>query len=341
VVAARQVVTKNGFLNFSHRSPGRRRHGLHNMASDDRSWAREGLGEETRRALSAGLPASEVWSLLLGILEARATSRTPANLREQWKTDRFVQPCYLDQRALHELDGHLLAAASAFEAVELSPLAPLGACSAVALASQNKIVSTVRGTEVVSDPTNVLALECARRLREDGKSVVRLATSHRCVRAQAVPNQPGFAAHFRMFCLATAGHERENRELASSALAEHINTQLDALTRLARHGYSVAPVHVRILATERNRQLAQAVAAGVRFAQIAHQTLEHPYYDGIRFMIDVLAPDGSAIPLIDGGAFDWLRKLTSNHKLTFVASGMGSQVVAYLFGPAGPQSPGG
>ncbi len=38
-------------------------------------------------------------------------------------------------------------------------------------------------------------------------------------------------------------------------------------------------------------------------------------YDGIRFMIDVLVPDGSMVPLIDGGAFDWLRKLTSNNNL--------------------------
>ena len=35
--------------------------------------------------------------------------------------------------------------------------------------------------------------------------------------------------------------------------------------------------------------------------------------------------------LIDGGAFDWLRKLTSNRRLAFVASGMGSQLAAYLF----------
>ena len=37
------------------------------------------------------------------------------------------------------------------------------------------------------------------------------------------------------------------------------------------------------------------------------------------------------MPLIDGGAFDWLRKLTSNNKLVFVASGLGSQLAAYLY----------
>ena len=50
-------------------------------------------------------------------------------------------------------------------------------------------------------------------------------------------------------------------------------------------------------------------------------------------MIDVKMGEGREIPLIDGGAFDWLHKLCSNNKLTFVASGMGSQLIAYLLRP--------
>jgi hypothetical protein len=33
----------------------------------------------------------------------------------------------------------------------------------------------------------------------------------------------------------------------------------------------------------------------------------------------------------DGGAFDWLAKLTSNRRLVFTASALGSQLAAYLF----------
>ena len=64
---------------------------------------------------------------------------------------------------------------------------------------------------------------------------------------------------------------------------------------------------------------------------IAFETLTNEYYDGLRFMIGVRAPGGEHIPLIDGGAFDWLRKLNSNNKLVFVASALGSQPSAYLF----------
>jgi hypothetical protein len=325
------------------------------MTANDRSWVRERLPPEAREALESGLPASEVWSLLLGVMEARASGRTPASLREQWARDRFVEPCYLDQRTLIAMDSALLAAASAFESVELSPVAPLGVCSAMALASQNKIVSTARGSEVVSDPTTVMALECARRLREDGGRIVRLVTSHRCLRAQPFPKLPGYAAHFRLFCLASAGHERQNRELLSAELVEHICTQLAALDALERVGYLFSDRKLRILASPANGELAErlatAVAERVGSARTAldgpdrpdfvddprppllieHQPLEQAYYDGMRFQIDVTAPNGVTLPLIDGGTFDWMRKLMSNGKMVFVASAMGSQVAAYLF----------
>src|SRR4030095_186345 len=206
------------------------------MDTKDSSWATAGVGETAYAALARGMPASEVWSLLLSALRERAEQRAARALTEQWEHDRFVQLSYIDQRTLVELDSHLLAAAADFEAVELSPLAPLGATSSVALTTQNRVVSTVRGTEVVSDPTNVLALESARRLREDPTRVVRLCTSHRCVRAQEVPKVPGFAAHFRMFCMTSAAHERKDQAFVTDALTHHVRTHLQALDRLEQDG---------------------------------------------------------------------------------------------------------
>jgi hypothetical protein len=269
--------------------------------------------------------------LLLDVAEQRAAQLGPANLLRQWEKDRFVSPAYIDQRTLNELDGHLLAAAADFEALELSPLAPLGTCSAIALASQNKIVSTVRGTEVVSDPTNLLALESASRLRRDGAQIVRLATNHRCVRAQAVPKLPGYAAHFRLFCMTTAGHERKDHGLLVEALSDHIHTHLTALNRLEQHGYGFPDRRVRILADAAHARLGERIAAGVHATSVVLETLTHNYYDGLRFMISARSPGGEQLPLIDGGCFDWLRKLNSNNKLVFVASGLGSQLAAYLY----------
>jgi hypothetical protein len=39
----------------------------------------------------------------------------------------------------------------------------------------------------------------------------------------------------------------------------------------------------------------------------------------------------SRTPSSTGGAFNWLGTLTSNHRLAFVASGMGSQMVAVRY----------
>jgi hypothetical protein len=300
------------------------------MDSDTRGWRGAGIDDTVRNALNDGLNGSELWSLLLGVMEQRAR-RKPAALLDQWRQDRFVQPCAIDQRTLHELDAHLLATASAFEAIELAPLAPLGVCSSVAATSQNRIVSTTRGTEVVSDPTNVLALESAHRLREGAQAEVRLATSHRCTRAQAVPDQPGFATHFRMFCLTSAAHERKDHAFVTEALTEHIRTHWAALDRLERHGYSFAERTLKLLSTPERRHLAQRIAASLPGLPVTHADLTHGYYDGLRFMIDVSAVDGARMPLVDGGTFDWVRKLGANDKLAFVASGLGSQLAAFAF----------
>ncbi len=294
-----------------------------------RSWIREGLDEAAYAALAEHLPASRLWSLLLDVMEQRAGQRGASTLVQQWDRDGFTALCSIDQRTLLALDQHLLDAASAFESVELSPLAPLGACSVIGLASQNKVVSALRGTEVVSDPTNVLALECARRLRANPVQVVRLATSHRCVRAQELPKQPGFAPHFRMFCLATAGREEPDHDFAVRALIEHIVTLTSALDRLEAHGYAFADRVVTVLATPARDAVGDRVASAIPGAVRA--PLEHAYYDGLRFQIHARAANGPPVPLIDGGTFDWVGKLASNRRLVYVASAIATQLAAYLF----------
>jgi hypothetical protein len=301
------------------------------MGTNDRSWATAGFGESAYAALARGMPASEVWSLLLSAMRERAGQRTPGALVQQWESDRFVQLSYIDQRTLLDLDSHLLAAAHEFEAVELSPLAPLGTSSSVALTTQNRVVSTVRGTEVVSDPTNVLALESARRLRADQTRIVRFCTSHRCVRAQEVPKVPGFAAHFRMFCMTTAGHERKDQAFVTDALIHHIRTHLAGLERLEQHGYRFPNRRLRLLSSELREPLAQRIAAAIEGVPVSMERLEQQYYDGLRFMIGADNRDGQDIPLIDGGAFDWLHQLAANRKLVFVASAIGSQLAAYQY----------
>jgi hypothetical protein len=298
--------------------------------SRDRPWLHD-FDAATLRKLQKDLPPTQLWSLLLDVLEQRAVERTPARLMQQWEHDRFVTPSYIDQRTQLALDGHLFEAAKQFDAIELSPVAPLAVASAVALTSQNRVVSTARGTEVVSDPTNVLALECARRLRVGGVGTIRLATSHRCVRAQQVPNIPGFAAHFRMFCLTTAGHETKDQAFTVESFVEHVRTHWSALDLLERHGYRFEDRAVTLLATPERSPLADRITAVLSPIEVRREPLTRAYYDGLRFMISARSKSGDDIPLIDGGTFDWVAKLASNRKLVFVASAIGSQLAAYAF----------
>lgn len=297
-------------------------------------WITRGLDAATLCALSSELPASQLWSLLLWVMEQRTARRTASAVQQQWTTDRFVKPCVIDQRILLALDTDLFATAEDFEAIELSPLAPLASCSAVALTTQNRTVTTVRGTEVVSDPTNVLALECAQRLRADPSQLVQLATSHRCVRAQPYPDLPGFAAHFRLFCLATAGHETADQALIVGSMSHHIRTHLAGLDRLEQRGYRFADRFLTLRSTPERAQIARRIAAAVPGIRVVHEPLTQPYYNGgLRFMINAGSVHGDGIPLIDGGAFDWVATLAANRKLVFVASCIGSQIAAFAFRP--------
>jgi hypothetical protein len=95
---------------------------------------------------------------------------------------------------------------------------------------------------------------------------------------------------------------------------------------------------VRLLSTVEREQLAKRIESAIECAPVQMERLEQRYYDGLRFMISAHTAAGDDIPLIDGGAFDWLHTLAANRKLVFVASAIGSQLAAYLYrvSTAGP-----
>jgi hypothetical protein len=297
----------------------------------DRGWIIDSLGAPAFERLASELPGSELQSVLLEVLRRRAKARAPAEVLAQYRRDSFCKPAAFDQRISLALDSHLLAAADGFEAIELSPVAPLGACSAVALTDQNRVLSALRATEVVSDPTTVLALECALRLRVRPELPVHLATSQRVIRAQPVPKLPGYTSHFRIFVLASGGCETKDHAFTVQTVTRHIRTMLGALDRLEQHGYAFGTRSVDVLATPERERLADRIAEALG-GLATRKVLDHAYYSGgLRYMLWVTAPDGARIPLVDGGAFDWLAKLASNRRAVYIATGTGAQLIALRF----------
>lgn len=309
---------------------GSRRESCTIFAMAERSWIIDSIGASTFERLVGGLSGSALQSLLLEVMHARASARSAKDLVTQYDRDPFCRAASIDLRAMLEIDTRLLEAAERFEAIELSPVAPLGASSVVGPTHQNRVLSALRGTEVVSDPTNVLALECALRLRAKPAEDVHLASSQRVVRAQPTPRQPGYAQHFRLFVLGSGGVERKDNAFTVETVVLHVRTLLAGLARLEEQGYAVGRRRVEILAAPERMRLG-AHLADVLGAEPG--SLQHPYYSGgLRYRIWVTAPSGEELPLADGGTFDWLGRLTSNRRAVFVGSGLGSQMVALRFG---------
>ena len=141
-------------------------------------------------ALSEQLSPTDLQSLLIEVYRRRAEALKPRDLLSQYERNRFVQLAQVGPAAMIAFDRLAFKLLPpGFEAVELAPVTPLGTCSVVSTVSQNVAVPTIRNTEVCSDSTNVLALECARRRREAARSNLRstdrvkLCTSHRLLRA--------------------------------------------------------------------------------------------------------------------------------------------------------------
>lgn len=158
--------------------------------------------------LTDRLGPTDLQSLLLEVYARRAKSRDPKLLLEDHVSNRFAQPSTSSLTRLLEWDRVAFSKLpDVFRSVELSPVCPLGTASVLSPISQDWIVSTIRNTEVVADSTNVLALECAVRRREQKDfskghaEPAHLATSHRLLRGQRISPRPSLLQHLRLFSL--------------------------------------------------------------------------------------------------------------------------------------------
>lgn len=282
--------------------------------------------------LAEQLSAPELNTVLLEVFRRRAERLTPAEVLRQYRQNRFVQPAHLDALAFRKFETGLfqLARARGFEALELSPLSPFGACSAMAAVPQNNVVSALRGTELTADATNVLALESARRRAETGFSAapLRLCAAHRHVRAQSLAD-PRHTAHFKVFCLTTAGRDTGSFQFEHAHLFEHwgfYHTFLQDQLGLPLQ------IRLRSLATDAPQHaFVDRVAAEAREKdwdiEIQHLTPgAQPYYRILQAKIAAWV-GGQEVEIADSGFTDWTQRLNGNRKERFLISGLGSEML--------------
>jgi hypothetical protein len=191
---------------------------------DPAERVRRDVGAEVVHALES-LSNPDLTALLLPIAAVRATATPLARLLQD---NRFTRPSTADPRAIAALEHRLWQALpEQFEGVELSPLAPQGTYAAAGV-HQNQVVTTMRGHEVVSDATNVLALEAARR--RGTRDTVHLAAAHRVIRAQQFG--PGAGAHFRLFNLVSSARDRGSGRTEADLLLAHLQAWGELLAGL-------------------------------------------------------------------------------------------------------------
>jgi hypothetical protein len=294
--------------------------------------------------LAERLTPSDFQSLLLEVYERRARRVTPAGLLRAYRESRFVRPSIIGPAVFAEFDRKAFAALPpGFESLELSPLCPLGTCSAVAPVPQNNIVGALRAAELVADATNVLALECAlrrselRRRRGDLGQPMKLCASHRHVRGQPIRDEK-YTAHFKIFCLATAGRDRGGFVFEVEQAREHLGFYLALLHQVLDFGRPEAG-RIEVLLTDLdggredilNRDVL-AVLAG-RFPDVSFgfdpgRRAGLGYYSGLCFNVRIGGrPAGTYDHLVDGGLTDWTQKLLGDRKERFLASGIGSELL--------------
>ncbi|MEU1840515.1 hypothetical protein [Micromonospora chersina] len=277
--------------------------------AERRVWA--ALPAGTRAAL-AGLPAADLRTLLLAVTRDRVATVRPADVVRRWREDRFVRPADVDPRALARLEARVWDLLPADVAgIELSPVAPLGTCAAVAPVSQNRIVGTTRGTEVVSDPTNALAVEAALRRRRVGE--VHLAAAHRVLRAQDFG--PGAAAHFRLFTLVSSARDTGSGRTEARLLVRHLTFWRSVLAELA--GLATPALHVTllddpVLADRLADTVRPALAGGtVPLRDEPERERGRGYY--VRAALRLTLGGGDR-EVGDGGFTDWTARLTGDAK---------------------------
>jgi len=307
--------------------------------------ARELAQGEALDGLARRLAPSDLHSLLLYVFRERSARRTPAELLAQYVRSPAVRSSDVEPRVLLEIERMAFESAAQFEALELAPVAPLGLNRVLGHIDQNNCLATVRGTEVLADPTTLAALECARRRQAGETGVIRLCSRSRLPRLQPLTS-PEFRPHFGLFSLVSAGRDRGSFDFEIEHLHEHLAVHLRLLEKLKACGAPIAQVEVAIADTARDQRRLQRASSEVLPALASAFTgvelridpsREHGrnYYTGLCLCIDVSTTDGRRMNLADGGFTDWTQRLLSNRKERLLVSAIGIEIVARCMRPTG------
>jgi hypothetical protein len=296
--------------------------------------------------LTDRIPLPDLQSLLLEVYRRKTKKITPEKLLYQYQHNRFLKPSNLYTTKFIKFDQLTFSLLPAdFTPIELSPLSPLGSNSVLAPVDQNNTVSTIRNTEVSSDNTVVLALECALRRKQSKKchpkssKIIKLCSNQRLVRAQFFSESATFA-HFKVLSLVTAGRDYGNYKFELKTINEMIGYFIKIIHFCKEQGFKILSSRIRIISPREGvlkkiniikNELSQQWPGVIIQTQKDLNDNWH-YYSNLRFQIFVTNLDNQEYLIVDGGDTDWTQQLLSDKKERLLIGGFGSERFIYCFG---------
>lgn len=294
------------------------------------------------RILTEDLTGTELNTVLLDVFSKTTAKISPPSLLNRYQGNRFVKPADLPVVELRHMELALLEIFErlSFQPLELSPVSILGSCSVVATADQDKVLSALRGTEVLADATNAIALHICdikksekesqgnKREPHNSTGTISFCTLQRHIRTQQV-NIKGFTPHFKIGCLVTAGTDTGSFSFEKESLCQHIA----AMKEVYLNYYKVDDISFRFLCRKHGYDSSERLAEQVKeyvigkYPDTSIQIIKSPekdidYYKGIQYKVDIRIK-GKTYEIGDGGFVDWTQQLLQNKKERMLSTGIG------------------
>ena len=279
--------------------------------------------------LVRGLTGTELNSILLEVFNEKLKAITPPELLNLYQANRLVKPADLPVLEMKQMELEILRLFEkySFRPIDLAPVTALGSCSVPAPADQKKILSALRGTEVLADSTNAIALHVCDLAQKDliSTDVTKFCNIQRMLRTQSI-SAKGFTPHFRVGCLVSSGKDTGDFSFEKAALNDHLQVMKELFLRY----YKVDGIQFRLLhrsgypkdflsditdyLTKNNTE--------TEISAVDQPEKENLYYKGVQYKADILYK-GKTFEIADGGFVDWTQKMLQNKKHRMLTTGFG------------------
>ena len=294
-------------------------------AASTKVWRR--IGVHAREALLRSLTPLELRAILVDVARTRAAAMTPAEMIRRWREDRYFEHSEIDPREALPVTGRLWAAVPReFIGVSLSQVTPLGTGIHLGGRGQNRIVTTMRGSEVLVDPAHGLALEASKR-RRSGHSRVHLATHARCTHEW---DSTDGATHEVRFSLVSSAPDGGGLSTEADLIDLHLDYWREIIGSLVPQGRIELTVWDHTLAGLIESRGTRDDVIVVQGTDDERRPWRNPYTTAaFRFV----AGGDEPVELGDGGFVTWTQALTRNRKDRCIVSGISiDALVPYTWG---------